>query len=119
MVSTLKKHPEFSSENMLSVQNCITCQNTKKLHSESVSLFIVIYFYINNGNVNTSIYRGADKSLARPGRKQARKHVRDERDFNNIETRAVIRDFILQGKAPNEIHAILTETLAFFLSWSG
>ena len=38
-------------------------------------------------------YRGADKSLARPGRKQARKHVRDARDFNNIETRAVIKIF--------------------------
>jgi len=38
-------------------------------------------------------YRGADKSLARPGRKQARKHVRDARDFNNIETRAVIKVF--------------------------
>jgi hypothetical protein len=36
-------------------------------------------------------YRGADKSLARPGRKQARKHVRDARDFNKIETRAVIK----------------------------
>jgi len=57
------------------------------------------------------MYRGADKSLAQPGRKQARKHVRDARDFNNIETRAVI----LQGKAPKEIHAILTETLACFL----
>ena len=34
-------------------------------------------------------YRGADKSLARPGRKQARKHVRDALDFNNIETRAI------------------------------
>jgi len=33
-----------------------------------------------------TITRGADKSLARPGRKQARKHVRDVRDFNNIET---------------------------------
>jgi len=30
----------------------------------------------------------------------------DARDFNNIETRAVIK-----GKAPKEIHAILTETL--------
>ena len=38
-------------------------------------------------------YRGADKSLARPGRKQARKYVRDARDFNNIETRAVIKFF--------------------------
>ena len=32
-------------------------------------------------------------------------------DFNNIETRAVIKLFIPQGKAPKEIHAILTETL--------
>jgi len=60
-------------------------------------------------------YRVADKSLARPGRKQARKHVRDARDFNNIETRVVIKVFFLQGKAPKEIHAILTETLACFL----
>ena len=60
-------------------------------------------------------YLGADKSLARPGRKQARKHVRDARDLNNIEKRAVIRVLFLQGKAPKEIHAILTETLACFL----
>jgi len=63
------------------------------------------------------MYRGADKSLARPGRKQARKHVRDARDFNNIETRAAIKVFFfsLQGKTPKEIHAILTEILACFL----
>ena len=60
-------------------------------------------------------YQGADKSLARAGRKQARKHVRDARDFNNIETRAVIKFFFLQGKAPKEIHVILTETLVCFL----
>jgi hypothetical protein len=39
----------------------------------------------------------------------------DARDFNNIETRAVINfpppPGPLQGKAPKEIHAILTETL--------
>jgi len=36
----------------------------------------------------------------------------DARDFNNIETRAVIKFFIfLQGMAPKEIHAILIETL--------
>ena len=35
----------------------------------------------------------------------------DARDFNNIETRAVIKIFLLQGKAPKEIHANLTETL--------
>jgi len=39
----------------------------------------------------------------------------DARDFNNMETRAVIKSppppSPLQGKAPKEIHAILTETL--------
>jgi len=61
------------------------------------------------------IYRGADKALARTGKKQARKNVRDARDFNKFETRAVIKFIFLQGKAPKEIHAILTETLACFL----
>jgi len=64
------------------------------------------------------LYQGADKSLARPGKKQAQKHVRDARDFNNILMRAV-SCFVpppLQGKAPKEIHAILTETLACFLA---
>ena len=58
------------------------------------------------------IHRDADKSLARPGRKQARKHVMDARDFNKIEKRAVIKFPFLQGKAPKKINAILTETLA-------
>ena len=60
------------------------------------------------------MYRGAGKSLARPGRKQARKHVRDTHSFNNIETRAVTK-FFWQGKAPKEFHAILIKTLACFL----
>ena len=61
------------------------------------------------------MYLGADKFLVRPGRKQALTYVRDARDFNNIETRAIIKFFFsLQGKAPKEIHAILTETLACF-----
>jgi len=51
----------------------------------------------------TDFYRGGDKSLPRPGRKQARKHVRDARDFNNIETRAVIKFLFLQDKALKEI----------------
>ena len=34
------------------------------------------------------------------------------RDFNNMETRAVMNFFsFLQGKTPKEIHAILVETL--------
>jgi len=38
----------------------------------------------------------------------------DARDFNNVETRAVIKSPLPptpQGKAPKEIHTILTETL--------
>jgi len=35
----------------------------------------------------------------------------DTHDFNNMETRAAIKLFFLQGKAPKEIHAILTEIL--------
>jgi len=36
----------------------------------------------------------------------------DVREFNNMETRAVIKFFLfLQDKAPKEIHAILTEAL--------
>jgi hypothetical protein len=54
--------------------------------------------------------RGDKKSLRRPGRKEARKHVRDAREM-----RPVIKFFSLQGKAPKEIHAILTETLSCFL----
>jgi len=65
--------------------------------------------------IYTHTYRGADKSLARPGRKQPWKYVRDARDFNKLETRTVIKFLFLQGKAPKEIHAMLTETVAFFL----
>jgi len=37
----------------------------------------------------------------------------DACDFNNMETQAFVKFFFffLQGKAPKEIHAILTETL--------
>jgi len=62
---------------------------------------------------NIETYRGADKFLARPGKKQAWKHISDACDFNNIETWAVIKFFFLQGKTPKEIHAILTEILSW------
>jgi ABC-type dipeptide/oligopeptide/nickel transport system permease component len=35
----------------------------------------------------------------------------DARDFSNIETRSIIKNFFLQGKTPKKIHAILTEKL--------
>jgi len=66
------------------------------------------------------MYRGADKFLARPGRKQARKHVRDARDFNNIETRAVFKFFFppgRQGAEGNSRHS--DRNISLFLSWSG
>ena len=53
-----------------------------------------------------------NQSINQSNNQRARKHVRDARNFNNIETRAAIKLFFLQGKAPKEIHAILTETLA-------
>ena len=65
-------------------------------------------------------YRGADKSLARPGRKQARKHLMNARDFNNIETRAVIVFFFLparQGAEGNSRHS--DRNFSLFPSWSG
>jgi len=64
--------------------------------------------------LSSALCRGTDKSSAQPGRKQARKHFRDARDFNNIETQGV-NFFSLQVKAPKKIHAILIETLACFL----
>jgi hypothetical protein len=42
----------------------------------------------------------------------------DARDVNNMETRAVIKFFFqLQGKAPENIHAILTEILGEHAPW--
>jgi hypothetical protein len=72
------------------------------------------HMFFNFGVISTP-YRGADKSLARPGRKEARKHFRDTRDSNKIKAQAVNKFLFLQGKVPKEIHAILTETLACFL----
>ena len=65
--------------------------------------------------LNSDIIVFTDRSLIRPGRKQAQKHARDARDFNNIETRAVIKFLFLQGKPQKEIQGILTETLVCFL----
>jgi len=61
---------------------------------------------------------GADKSLARTGRKQALKHVRDARDFN-IETRAVIKFFFSarQGAEGNSRHS--DRGISLFHPWSG
>jgi len=76
--------------------SCPSSESSYKNHiaSEIVSISLVVYteyeetFIITEPRYN---YRGADKSLVPPGRKQARTHDRDMRDFNHIETRAVIK----------------------------
>jgi len=73
-------------------------------------------FRVDNGN---DLYRGADKSLARPGGKQPWKHVKDARDFSNIETRAVIKVFFFparQGAEGNSRHS--DRNISLFPSWS-
>ena len=67
-----------------------------------------------------SLYRDADKSLARMGRKQARKHFRDARYFNNVETRAVTKYFFppaRQGAEGNSCHS--DRNISLFPSWTG
>ena len=64
------------------------------------------------------MYWGADKSLAQPGRKQARKRVRDARDLNKIETWAVIKFFpARQGAEGNSRHS--DRNISLSPSWSG
>ena len=65
------------------------------------------------------MYRGADKSLARTGRKQFQKHIREAHDFNNIETRAVIKFFFpaRQGAEGNSRHS--DRNISLFPSCSG
>jgi len=66
------------------------------------------------------MYRCADKSLAQPGRKQARKHVRDALEFNTIETRADIKCFFFparQGSEGNSRHSDIN--ISLFPSWTG
>jgi len=66
------------------------------------------------------LYRSVDEFLARPGRKQAGKQVRDARDFNNIETRSVScfpPPPPRQGLEGNSRHC--DRNISLFPSWSG
>jgi len=70
---------------------------------------------LNSSLLLNPLYQSADKSLALPGMKQARKHIRDARFQQHRE--ASYHQFFFfarQGKASKEIHAILPETLACF-----
>ena len=63
-------------------------------------------------------YRGADKSLARPGRKETRSEAFQGRarfqQHRDASCHQVVF-FFLQGKVPKELNAILKETLVCFL----
>jgi len=62
------------------------------------------------------LYRDADKSLARPGRKKSSEARQGRERFQRHRDASCHQVFFsLQGKAPKEIHAILIETLACFL----
>jgi len=75
--------------------------------------------YIENVTKLAFLTRGADKYLAQTERKQARKHVRDARDFNNIETRAVI-NFFFPARQGAEVNSRNSDrNIILFPSWSG
>ena len=112
-LSTFSPHPKICTH--LSSRSCVPhdlpissslTPEIKNANSLLTQYYNVVIEYIN---ICT------DKSLGRSARKQARKHVRDARDFNNIETRAVIKFFFFcKARRRRKIHAILTETLACF-----
>jgi len=70
----------------VAISHCCYQDSTQSVLMNNVKSRSTYILYLNTNR----LYWGADKFLARPGRKQARKHVRDPLDFNNIETRAVI-----------------------------
>ena len=62
----------------------------------------------------------AGKSLARQGKKQARKNVRNARDFNNIETRVVLKFFFFPTRQVTEVNSRHPDrNIGLFPCWSG
>ena len=82
-----------------------------------LATFLQVNTELQDRLATCSSCRTADKSLARPGRKQARKHVSDARDFNKIETRAVIKFFFSarQGAEGNSRHSDRNISFSSFL----
>ena len=91
-------------------QTC--CKNMRR------KIYIYIYIYVCVAKVTFS-YRDADKSLARPGRKQARKHVTEARDFDNIETRAIIKFFFFARRDAEGNSHHSGRNISLFACWSG
>jgi hypothetical protein len=86
-------------------------------------LLLQVTLYETPTSVKTNVYflpnkYRTDKFLARSERKQARRHVRDARDFNNMETRAVIKVIFFparQGAEENSRHS--DRNIILFHSW--
>jgi len=99
------------------------CHGTfKKLISVCTERNLTHHIHQASGilNFNICLYRGPDTSLARPGKKQARKNVRDACDFNNIETRAVVEGIFFltrQDAKGNSPHS--DRNISLFPSWTG
>ena len=72
-------------------------------------MFIVVFSY--------RILPGCWQVLSPTRKETSSEACQGPHDFNHIETRAVTKlfFFVLQGKAPKQIHALLTETLSCFL----
>jgi len=75
---TQKKHKTFRTQRKFEIKNLSFSYRHHRLYHSCQII----------SGADCRIYRGVDKSSARPGRKEARKYVREARDFNNIETRA-------------------------------
>ena len=103
-----------------------------KTHKESSGKILAFQFFPRAANDQTvaphrESSREKQTGHACPGGKpeadpeaDGSKHVRDERDFNNIETRAVIKFYFFltrQGAEGNSRHSDIN--ISLFTSWSG
>ena len=69
---------------------------------------------------NKFLYRRSDKSLARPGRKQARKRVTDERDFEQHRDASCHQIPLPLAKQDAKGNASQSDrNISLFPSWSG
>ena len=91
-----KIFPSLTVNRLMSFRGVIG--NYSENYTKDTKIFVVKKHYLLRSSAVVHIYRSAGKSLARPGTKQARNHVRDARGFNNIETRAVINFFFCKSR---------------------
>jgi len=98
---------------------CLIIKDTDTHSEYEIHYYFFTATLVTTMRLDVISYLGADKSLARPGKKQALKNVKDARDFNNIETRAIIKFFFpaRQGAEGNSRHS--DRNISVLTSWSG